>query len=128
MALPQDAVLHLREAARGPSLRVRDNYRLVDEDRDAEGMEVSRADVQVSVDVSLDDGRGVVVAPEELAGVRHASVRIADPHDVALPLEPFLDLREPVAVLRRSEEHTSELQSPVHLVCRLLLEKKKKTK
>src|SRR5690348_17719427 len=28
--------------------------------------------------------------------------------------------------LARSEEHTSELQSPVHLVCRLLLEKKKK--
>src|SRR5438876_1347416 len=28
----------------------------------------------------------------------------------------------------RSEEHTSELQSPVHLVCRLLLEKKKKTR
>src|SRR5690348_17950207 len=27
----------------------------------------------------------------------------------------------------RSEEHTSELQSPVHLVCRLLLEKKKDT-
>src|SRR5438876_4495269 len=33
----------------------------------------------------------------------------------------------PVAAVaqRRSEEHTSELQSPVHLVCRLLLEKKK---
>src|SRR4051794_41542960 len=28
----------------------------------------------------------------------------------------------------RSEEHTSELQSPVHLVCRLLLEKKKITR
>src|SRR4051794_41496946 len=28
----------------------------------------------------------------------------------------------------RSEEHTSELQSPVHLVCRLLLEKKKQKK
>src|SRR5207244_9785312 len=28
----------------------------------------------------------------------------------------------------RSEEHTSELQSPDHLVCRLLLEKKKKKK
>src|SRR5690348_17998542 len=28
----------------------------------------------------------------------------------------------------RSEEHTSELQSPVHLVCRLLLEKKKAAK
>src|SRR5438552_13879770 len=30
--------------------------------------------------------------------------------------------------LSRSEEHTSELQSPDHLVCRLLLEKKKKKK
>src|SRR5256885_10493224 len=29
---------------------------------------------------------------------------------------------------RRSEEHTSELQSPCNLVCRLLLEKKKATK
>src|SRR6266487_6219040 len=42
-------------------------------------------------------------------------------------------LRSPAAGRRRSlrgrgrsEEHTSELQSPVHLVCRLLLEKKKK--
>src|SRR5258708_19373531 len=33
---------------------------------------------------------------------------------------------EPTAQVRwRSEEHTSELQSPDHLVCRLLLEKKK---
>src|SRR5579863_10579212 len=28
----------------------------------------------------------------------------------------------------RSEEHTSELQSPVHIVCRLLIEKKQRTK
>src|SRR5260370_32218274 len=33
----------------------------------------------------------------------------------------------PVDVLRRSEEHTSELQSHLNLVCRLLLEKKKTT-
>src|SRR2546429_3074889 len=32
-----------------------------------------------------------------------------------------------IANLLRSEEHTSELQSRLHLVCRLLLEKKKKT-
>src|SRR5258708_30743577 len=32
-----------------------------------------------------------------------------------------------VCQLRRSEEHTSELQSPDHLVCRLLLEKKNNT-
>src|SRR5258708_12080827 len=31
------------------------------------------------------------------------------------------------AAPHRSEEHTSELQSPDHLVCRLLLEKKKKS-
>src|SRR5205809_1799958 len=42
----------------------------------------------------------------------------------AHPLEP----REAPGDLRhdRSEEHTSELQSRLHLVCRLLLEKKKK--
>src|SRR2546422_1882660 len=34
--------------------------------------------------------------------------------------DPLIQLR------RRSEEHTSELQSRLHLVCRLLLEKKKK--
>src|SRR5437762_7060558 len=35
---------------------------------------------------------------------------------------------EPLQLRSRSEEHTSELQSPMYLVCRLLLEKKKKTK
>src|SRR5437764_6664758 len=34
----------------------------------------------------------------------------------------------PDAAAGRSEEHTSELQSPMYLVCRLLLEKKKKKK
>src|SRR5258708_10728294 len=37
------------------------------------------------------------------------------------PVNRLRHLRE-----QRSEEHTSELQSPDHLVCRLLLEKKKK--
>src|SRR5947208_13491551 len=32
--------------------------------------------------------------------------------------------KSPISNLSRSEEHTSELQSPDHLVCRLLLEKK----
>src|SRR5258708_24097072 len=38
----------------------------------------------------------------------------------------FID-RVPENAAERSEEHTSELQSPDHLVCRLLLEKKKKS-
>src|SRR5436305_12243291 len=37
-------------------------------------------------------------------------------------------IRENCGSTERSEEHTSELQSRPHLVCRLLLEKKKKTK
>src|SRR5256885_4971486 len=35
--------------------------------------------------------------------------------------------KTPTLSEKRSEEHTSELQSPCNLVCRLLLEKKKKT-
>src|SRR5256885_8701024 len=39
--------------------------------------------------------------------------------------EPFHGFRCAVSGSVRSEEHTSELQSPCNLVCRLLLEKKK---
>src|SRR5437762_13935758 len=43
--------------------------------------------------------------------------------------ETFLKVHRSIASFRgRSEEHTSELQSPMYLVCRLLLEKKKKNK
>src|SRR5207244_12482775 len=41
-------------------------------------------------------------------------------------LRPAIDQRSSGFPAIRSEEHTSELQSPDHLVCRLLLEKKKK--
>src|SRR2546422_7475627 len=50
--------------------------------------------------------------------VERDTERLGDPGRAGLVL-----LREP-----RSEEHTSELQSRLHLVCRLLLEKKKKKK
>src|SRR5437879_11038599 len=54
-------------------------------------------------------------------------------HDSALvsvkpKSDQFGDPAAPTPVPARSEEHTSELQSPMYLVCRLLLEKKKKTK
>src|SRR6266481_218661 len=50
---------------------------------------------------------------------------------VSQKLDDSLDLlrsraRRHKESIRRSEEHTSELQSQFHLVCRLLLEKKKK--
>src|SRR5258708_30462695 len=48
------------------------------------------------------------------------------PHFATLMPSLKLKLNNRLSVGRRSEEHTSELQSPDHLVCRLLLEKKKK--
>src|SRR5438552_13839012 len=64
--------------------------------------------------------RGVVVEHEDASIGRHWYIY------------PFLfEVRTPDAIAldwkatERSEEHTSELQSPDHLVCRLLLEKKK---
>src|SRR5258708_27637327 len=50
-----------------------------------------------------------------LAGRRHRTPQVQNPGPRTLSLNS----------LGRSEEHTSELQSPDHLVCRLLLEKKR---
>src|SRR3712207_7995126 len=56
-------------------------------------------------------------------GVRLQLRRVSDPR---LRLHPHgLHLPRKPEALRRSEEHTSELQSRQYLVCRLLLEKKK---
>src|SRR5258708_19608489 len=52
---------------------------------------------------------------------------VAELEDLALlGREVVEDLLDLVFEDARSEEHTSELQSPDHLVCRLLLEKKKR--
>src|SRR2546422_3373594 len=48
-------------------------------------------------------------------------IPLGELHDFVLALQP----RNVAFDARRSEEHTSELQSRLHLVCRLLLEKKK---
>src|SRR2546426_5728376 len=47
--------------------------------------------------------------------------------DYRAPIESPVARHQEASVPPRSEEHTSELQSPCNLVCRLLLEKKKKT-
>src|SRR5256885_4475137 len=54
--------------------------------------------------------------PLRLATYRAESARLSMPPGVSLP---------GTETATRSEEHTSELQSPCNLVCRLLLEKKK---
>src|SRR2546422_8393661 len=68
-----------------------------------------------------------IFAQSEQAGIKHYFVE----HDE--PVDAFASIRASCEYLKRlelvrSEEHTSELQSRLHLVCRLLLEKKKKTK
>src|SRR5258708_27260736 len=63
----------------------------------------------------------VVAAVDDLARVRGPHAGRAQRQEVHSRLRD----REHGHVDGRSEEHTSELQSPDHLVCRLLLEKKK---
>src|SRR2546422_2621922 len=66
---------------------------------------------------------GHEVAAIVTSGNAADAARLLPGHDVAI------DFSVPAAVpahAARSEEHTSELQSRLHLVCRLLLEKKKK--
>src|SRR2546422_8593835 len=56
----------------------------------------------------------------EATGIPVANILLGDAHNHAAPA-PDAELKTEW----RSEEHTSELQSRLHLVCRLLLEKKK---
>src|SRR3989442_5184841 len=64
------------------------------------------------------DACGALVRKAQARGLPVACMRADD-----------LDAREQFDVVTmRSEEHTSELQSRPHLVCRLLLEKKKQTR
>src|SRR5256885_11049717 len=61
-------------------------------------------------------------------GRENAKLYLKDHADLAAEVEARVKEHlgmKPTAVAARSEEHTSELQSPCNLVCRLLLEKKK---
>src|SRR5207248_4892337 len=67
------------------------------------------------------------------AGLKGHLLQTVDPAEEELPFAgrvrfEGVEQREELVISRqtRSEEHTSELQSPYDLVCRLLLEKKKK--
>src|SRR2546422_3404708 len=76
---------------------------------------------------SFDQGKNQDIA----ARLRLLGIQLA-PHDgtaVTRAIDRFVysaAVEAETPEMRRSEEHTSELQSRLHLVCRLLLEKKKK--
>src|SRR2546422_2266143 len=61
-------------------------------------------------------------------GPTNACVGHASRHAVQVPHRSGSRASHSSSAVVRSEEHTSELQSRLHLVCRLLLEKKKKPK
>src|SRR5687768_17773299 len=63
-----------------------------------------------------------------VVGQHRAAVRSGSGDDRARRVRRCCGPRRSGSGRTRSEEHTSELQSRLHLVCRLLLEKKKKTK
>src|SRR5258708_26996920 len=71
-----------------------------------------------------------VIGPCFFFVVRLASPRLVSPLSHWWALNPTSSIRarslNSTRGSSRSEEHTSELQSPDHLVCRLLLEKKKR--
>src|SRR2546426_2788917 len=97
------------------------------------GSLVARAQSLFSVGRSLStDGAAVKLAQTLLSCLRRHLLALAARDDVGVRSEVCIRVPEPRAdyftANTRSEEHTSELQSPCNLVCRLLLEKKKKKK
>src|SRR5574337_271743 len=72
-------------------------------------------------EIVLMAGATLLGLPLPLTAVQILYVNLATDGLPALALA--VDLPEPDLMRRRSEEHTSELQSPLNLVCRLLLEK-----
>src|SRR5256885_8258918 len=78
--------------------------------------------------LELRRGRQVAEEHERRGAVRGRQSRAERGQHVEIGPERRRRVHRPlVAAGPRSEEHTSELQSPCNLVCRLLLEKKKQT-
>src|SRR2546422_3767203 len=67
------------------------------------------------------------LSDDELARIRNKEIGFVFQTFNLLPRASALHNVELPLIYARSEEHTSELQSRLHLVCRLLLEKKKRT-
>src|SRR5437764_4796277 len=74
------------------------------------------------IDEWLKQGR----KPEDVQGLLRQFTKQVVERAMVGSLKPIYKAATADEATRRSEEHTSELQSPMYLVCRLLLEKKKK--
>src|SRR5690625_5350390 len=120
--------------------RLKPGDRLPTEQRFCEAYGVSRAVIREAISRLKRDGllvsqqgRGVFVSAEgSSASFRLPDTNLDDPEELRQILELLIAVEVAATALaaerrskQRSEEHTSELQSRGHLVCRLLLEKNK---
>src|SRR5258708_38448444 len=96
--------LYPKAASRSPSTQQ-------SQDQDNSGVKV--------VSTNLSGGDVSVISPTQHLEITFNKSMLTDNTRISIA---------PIVGYRRSEEHTSELQSPDHLVCRLLLEKKKSIK
>src|SRR3989454_9133433 len=94
-------------------------------------MYAKRGEISLSVVANGDQQGVVIVARDQGPGIPDVSRALQDGYSTSgglglgLPGARRLMDDFDIASVVRSEEHTSELQSPCNLVCRLLLEKKK---
>src|SRR5437868_647823 len=114
--------LNILIAQRNEVVYAPSNYLVLrsDDPNDAVGEEIRRVIVRVKWKVF---GRGYVCIFSNPGGLRNHTIDFFD--QKKFPIYLYQDLVQ--LIDKRSEEHTSELQSRFDLVCRLLLEKKKKT-
>src|SRR5690625_5463282 len=104
-------LIEKKDIASGTSSRCDGNITIVDKDPGFDS-EMSLKSQELTVDLTKE-----LDLPFEYR--KHGSILVCDNDD---------EMQAAVDWVKRSEEHTSELQSRGHLVCRLLLEKKKKNK
>src|SRR5207244_5205057 len=110
---PEYAISLLSEGAAG--------YAYLLKDRVAEGDQLARAVREVATGGSMLDPKIVEALVTPVTGGGELSATEEELLRLVAEGRPI----KAIAVAQRSEEHTFELQSPDHLVCRLLLEKKK---
>src|SRR5690625_5785138 len=81
-------------------------------------------DICVNCDIGI--GTLTALAASKLPGQHQRMRRMLAERVLRITVKPFMDINTMIEerLIQRSEEHTSELQSRGHLVCRLLLEKK----
>src|SRR5258708_4099888 len=126
------AQIYLRRAVAPPPLRHLMSSLADLTDQLSVGRDLTKADVERAAGAlagteETDDTKAAMLTALAGKGETAAEVAAFAQAFRGRAVNPGVEAWAPGAIDIRSEEHTSELQSPDHLVCRLLLEKKKPT-